>query len=103
MVVAGEGHSTAGAALLHAVSRACKPFSTPTPPHSTTHPLSAGQVQDVGLIFLSAMASAVVQQCGEAGWGEADTLATVLATLTLATAVVGVLIVGTGGCGWVGH
>ena len=53
----------------------------------------------MGLIFLSAMASAVVQQCGEAGWGEADTLATVLATLTLATAVVGVLIVGTGGCG----
>ena len=51
----------------------------------------------MGLIFLSAMASAVVQQCGEAGWGEADTLATVLATLTLATAVVGVLIVGTGG------
>ncbi|PRW58410.1 sulfate transporter [Chlorella sorokiniana] len=59
-------------------------------------PFAVGQVQDVGLIFLSAMASAVVQQCGEAGWGEADTLATVLATLTLATAVVGVLIVGTG-------
>ena len=72
------------------------PSSSPLPPNS---PPTAGQVQDVGLIFLSAMASAVVQQCGEAGWGEADTLATVLATLTLATAVVGVLIVGTGGCG----
>ena len=57
---------------------------------------AAGQVQDVGLIFLSAMASAVVQQCGEAGWPQGDTLATVLATLTLATGAVGILIVGTG-------
>ena len=86
--------------MLHASPAGMQAISAPTPPPTLC---AAGQVQDVGLIFLSAMASAVVQQCGEAGWGEADTLATVLATLTLATAVVGVLIVGTGGCEWVGH
>lgn len=56
----------------------------------------AGQVQDVGLIFLSAIASSIVQQCGEAGWSADNTLATVLVACTTATFLVGILIVCTG-------
>ena len=56
-------------------------------------------MQDVGLIFLSAIASAVVEQCLDAGLSDANTLATVLAALTTATAIVGILIVCTGGQG----
>ena len=59
-------------------------------------PFAVGQVQDVGLIFLSAMASGVVEDCIEAGVSAQDTLATVLATLTIATTFVGLLIVATG-------
>ncbi len=61
-------------------------------------PHCAGQVQDVGLIFLSAIASAVVQQCVGAGVPPADTLATVLAAISLTTATVGIAIVCTGAC-----
>jgi hypothetical protein len=59
-------------------------------------PFAVGQVQDVGLIFLSAIASAVVDQCSAAGLSGADTLSTALASLTTATFIVGVLIIGTG-------
>ena len=59
-------------------------------------PFAVGQVQDVGLIFLSAMASGVVDDCKEAGISDANTLATALATLTVATVTVGLLIVATG-------
>lgn len=59
-------------------------------------PFAVGQVQDVGLIFLSAMASGVVDDCKEAGIGDLDTLATALMTLTVATMTVGLLIVATG-------
>ena len=59
-------------------------------------PFAVGQVQDVGLIFLSAMASSVVDDCVDAGLDPGDTLATTLATLSLSTAVVGLLIVLTG-------
>jgi sulfate permease, SulP family len=59
-------------------------------------PFAVGQVQDVGLIFLSAMASGVVDDCKEAGIDDANTLATALATLTVATTTVGILIVATG-------
>lgn len=62
----------------------------------STLPFAVGQVQDVGLIFLSAIASSVVGLCGQAGVGAKNTLATVLATLTCSTGVVGALIVGTG-------
>ena len=65
----------------------------PDPPGAT------GQVQDVGLIFLSSIASAVVQACTAAGCAPADTLATVLAAMTSATGIVGVLIIITGGAG----
>ncbi|KAL4547721.1 hypothetical protein Ndes2526B_g06954 [Nannochloris sp. 'desiccata'] len=59
-------------------------------------PFAVGQVQDVGLIFLSAMASGVVEDCKEAGIGDLDTLATALMTLTVATTTVGLFIVATG-------
>jgi SulP family sulfate permease len=59
-------------------------------------PFAVGQVQDVGLIFLSAMASGVVDDCKQAGISDLDTLATALATLTVATTTVGLLIVLTG-------
>ncbi|KAL4452289.1 hypothetical protein ABPG75_007951 [Micractinium tetrahymenae] len=55
-----------------------------------------GQVQDVGLIFLSAIASAVVQQCVAAGVSAPNTLATVLAAVSLTTGIVGILIMCTG-------
>lgn len=57
---------------------------------------NAGQVQDVGLIFISAMATDVVARCMAAGAAPAATLATTLVTLTLATGVVGALIVAVG-------
>ncbi len=59
-------------------------------------PFAVGQVQDVGLIFLSAMASGVVDDCKRAGIEDLDTLATALMTLTVATTTVGLLIVLTG-------
>lgn len=46
--------------------------------------------------LLQAIASSVVAQCSEAGLTPENTLATVLAALTTATGVVGILIVGTG-------
>ncbi len=55
-----------------------------------------GQVQDVGLIFLSAIASSVVEACTGAGVSPENTLATVLAAITSATGIVGILIIGTG-------
>lgn len=63
---------------------------------SSSMPFAVGQVQDVGLIFLSAMASSVVEDCKDAGMADKDILATSLATLTAATALVGLLIVATG-------
>ncbi|KAI7843279.1 hypothetical protein COHA_003111 [Chlorella ohadii] len=59
-------------------------------------PYAVGQVQDVGLIFLSAIASAVVQQCSAAGVTPENTTATVLTAVTAATGVVGILLVCTG-------
>jgi SulP family sulfate permease len=62
----------------------------------STLPFAVGQVQDVGLIFLSSIATSVVALCGEAGWPQDGTLATALATLTLSTGVAGLLIICTG-------
>ena len=66
------------------------------PPWSCESLLCAGQVQDVGLIFISSIASSVVAQCSEAGWTAENTLATVLMAVTAATGIVGLLIIGTG-------
>ncbi|GAB4822722.1 hypothetical protein N2152v2_009768 [Parachlorella kessleri] len=59
-------------------------------------PFAVGQVQDVGLIFLSAMASDVVASCARHGLSDADTVATALMVLTLSTTAVGLLIILTG-------
>ncbi|DBA74396.1 hypothetical protein WJX77_006646 [Trebouxia sp. C0004] len=62
----------------------------------STLPFAVGQVQDVGLIFLSAMATSIVETCSAAGKDSATTLGTVLLTLLLTTFLVGVLIILTG-------
>lgn len=62
----------------------------------STLPFAIGQVQDVGLIFLSAMATSIVETCSKAGKDSATTLGTVLLTLLLTTFLVGVLIILTG-------
>ncbi len=64
----------------------------------STLPFAVGQVQDVGLIFLSAMATSIVETCSKAGKDSATTLGTVLLTLLLTTFLVGVLIILTGEC-----
>ena len=51
------------------------------------------QVQDVGLIFLSAMASAIVHEGSKKGTPESEILGTTLLTLTASTFVVGLLII----------
>ena len=51
------------------------------------------QVQDVGLIFLSAMASSIVHEGLSKKTAEADILGTTLLTLTASTFVVGLLII----------
>ena len=50
---------------------------------------SCAQVQDVGLIFLSAMASSVAVECQHAGASPEATLGTALVTLTASTFLVG--------------
>lgn len=62
----------------------------------STLPFAVGQVQDVGLIFLSAMATSVVDTCNKAGKNSDVTLGTVLVMLLLTTLLVGVLIILTG-------
>ena len=59
----------------------------------STLPYAVGQVQDVGLIFLSAMATNVVDVCHKAGKDSDTTLGSVLLTLLLTTLLVGVLII----------
>ncbi len=51
------------------------------------------QVQDVGLIFLSAMASSVAAICGEMGMEVKETLGTCLVTLAFATLSVGIITI----------
>eukprot|EP00887_Chlorella_sp_A99_P005506 scaffold1.g5506.t1 len=76
---------------------------------TSSMPFAVGQVQDVGLIFLSgrpqrdarrlrrpAMASDLVADCRKTGVPAADVTATVLTCLTLSTATVGLAIVATG-------
>jgi hypothetical protein len=56
-------------------------------------------VQDVGLIFLSAMATSVVELGTRKGLEEKVILGSALVTLTLSTALVGLLIVLVGASG----
>lgn len=57
------------------------------------NPFSYSQVQDVGLIFLSAMATAIADSGLDKHESKADILGTTLVTLTLSTLVVGFLII----------
>ena len=58
------------------------------------------QVQDVGLIFLSAMASSIALLCEEDGYEPKEALGTSLLTLAIATFIVGILIVLVGAQMW---
>jgi len=51
----------------------------------------SGQVQDVGLIFLSAMATDIAKLCSDAGLPASEALGTSLITFSLATLTVGSL------------
>ncbi len=48
--------------------------------------------QDVGLIFLSSMATSIAAICAEQGYEDHEALGTALLTLALSTLLVGVLI-----------
>ena len=61
------------------------------PPHALHSPFLSGQVQDVGLIFLSSMASSIAAICTAAGLGVEVALGTTLLTTCIATFVVGLL------------
>lgn len=56
-------------------------------------PFAVGQVQDAGLIFLSGMASNIVQYCHLQGHDEETMLATATVGLSLATTILGVGLV----------
>lgn len=55
----------------------------------STLPFAVGQVQDVGLIFLSAMASSIATICLDNDRSKAEALGTSLLTLAISTALVG--------------
>ena len=55
----------------------------------STLPFAVGQVQDVGLIFLSAMASSIAQICKDNDRSRAEALGTSLLTLAICTSLVG--------------
>ena len=55
----------------------------------STLPFAVGQVQDVGLIFLSAMASSIARICDDAGRSREEALGTSLLTLAICTSFVG--------------
>lgn len=56
-------------------------------------PFAVGQVQDAGLIFLSAIASAIVTYCKERGYDDESILATCTIGLSLSTAILGFALV----------
>ena len=69
-------------------------FAEAGPPFQ--HSCSRVFLQDVGLIFLSAIASSVVGAAKSAGLSDQETLGTVLVTLAASTLMVGLLIVAVG-------
>lgn len=64
----------------------------------STLPFAVGQPQDVGLIFLSSMATGVAEIGRQQGLDDATVVGTALLTLTVATFVVGVMALLVGGC-----
>mmetsp|Transcript_10448 Transcript_10448/g.15369 ORF Transcript_10448/g.15369 Transcript_10448/m.15369 type:complete len:636 (-) Transcript_10448:325-2232(-) len=59
-------------------------------------PFAIGQVQDAGLIFLSSMATSLVQYCQSRGHSDEVLLATVTIGLSLSTALLGLGLIGIG-------
>mmetsp|Transcript_43759 Transcript_43759/g.133163 ORF Transcript_43759/g.133163 Transcript_43759/m.133163 type:complete len:737 (-) Transcript_43759:275-2485(-) len=64
----------------------------------STLPFAVGQVQDAGLIFLSAMTSDMVKRCRDGGHSDEELLATVTVGLGLFTAILGFGLVVIGRC-----
>lgn len=58
----------------------------------STLPFSVGQVQDAGLIFLSSMASSIVDYCKSRGHDDEEILATTVIGLSLFTCILGVAL-----------
>ena len=56
-------------------------------------------MQDVSLIFQSALATSIAAMCAAAGYAPEEALGTTLVTLVIATFVAGVLIMLVGACG----
>lgn len=79
------------------IDQLCKFFFLSSAIHQTvfcllsTLPFSVGQVQDVGLIFLSAMASSIAGLCLDAGRDAATALGTSLLTMSVATFFTGAM------------
>lgn len=90
--------STLPFAVGQASSRACR--STLLQTLGGGRMSNYGQVQDVGLIFLSAMATSVAHECHKAGVSPEATLGTALLTLTGSTLLVGltIILVGASAC-----
>lgn len=82
-------------------SRAPVVLPLDTPCASDLTSAYAAQVQDVGLIFLSAMATSIAGMSAAAGISAQEALGTTLVTLVIATFLVGSLIVlvGASPCG----
>ena len=59
-------------------------------------PFAIGQVQDAGLIFLSAMATSIVKICKDRDATDDEILATVLCTLAISTTALGLALIVTG-------
>lgn len=59
----------------------------------STLPFAVGQVQDAGLIFLSAIAADIVRYCQERGYDDDHILATCTVGLSLCTAILGVSLI----------
>ncbi len=76
------------------------PQHTPYPLHHT-HPITP-QTQDVGLIFLSSMATHVAALGTAAALPSVEIVGTTLVTCLLATLLVGVCTILVGTCGWCG-
>lgn len=70
--------------------------TVPSLTHQAPSPWFHVQVQDVGLIFLSAVATSVVHIGKEAGIKDEEILGTTLVTLLIITFAVGILIILTG-------
>lgn len=64
----------------------------------STLPFAVGQVQDAGLIFLSAMASSIAVYTQKHDLGDDAMIATTLVVLSISTTLLGAALIVTGKC-----